>query len=97
MRIIDADKLKITIKEHEYLLINAINSHDYGMFTTGIYQAIDEQPELPTIKTNEICNYCEHPNEPLTIDNVETNICWQCGASHQWCMFKGKRMIEVSE
>lgn len=44
MRMIDADELTKTIKDHHYLLRHPIlNSTDYGMFTNGIIQAIDEQ------------------------------------------------------
>ena len=44
MRMIDADELTTTIKDHHYLLRHPIlNSTDYGMFTNGIIQAIDEQ------------------------------------------------------
>jgi hypothetical protein len=48
MRLINADKLIETIKAHDYLLFDSINSHDYGMFTVGIEQAIAEQPALDT-------------------------------------------------
>lgn len=44
MRLIDADKFMETIKAHDYLLSDAFNSRDYGMFTFGIEHAISEQP-----------------------------------------------------
>lgn len=45
-RLINADKLMETIKNHHYLLIDKLNSTDYGMFTVGIQQAVDEQPTV---------------------------------------------------
>lgn len=46
MRAIDADVLKDVIQQHDYLLADRLNSIDNGMFTIGIFQAIDEQPTL---------------------------------------------------
>lgn len=46
-RLIDADKLMETIKVHHYpLVVKGLNSTDYGMFTLGIQQAVDEQPTV---------------------------------------------------
>lgn len=45
-RLIDAKNLMKTIKQHNYLLRNLLNSTDYGMFTLGIQQAVDEQPTI---------------------------------------------------
>ena len=86
MRVIDSNKLKETINRNKYLLRNASNTHDYGMFTIGIYKAIDEQPELPTIQSNDICNYCNH---------YETGRC-PIGVPQYRC-FEGKKAIEVEE
>lgn len=44
MRLIDADGLIKTIRENDYLVVDYFNSTDRGMFTSGILQAIDEQP-----------------------------------------------------
>ena len=41
---IDADLLIKTIRDNDYLVVDYFNSKDRGMFTTGIMQAIDEQP-----------------------------------------------------
>lgn len=46
MRPIDADALKDVIQQHDYPLADRLNSIDNGMFTLGIFQAIDEQPTL---------------------------------------------------
>ena len=46
MKIIDADALKEVIKANHYLLSARNNSVDYGMFTTGIMQAIDNAPTV---------------------------------------------------
>ena len=45
-RYIDADKLIKTIRDNDYLVVDYFNSKDRGMFTTGIMQAIDEQPTV---------------------------------------------------
>lgn len=44
MRLIDADRLKIFIKEHSYPVRYGINSVEQGMTLTGISECIDEQP-----------------------------------------------------
>ena len=50
MRLIDADALKEVIKANHYLLSAKNNSTDYGMFTTGIMQAIDNAPTISPYK-----------------------------------------------
>lgn len=37
-----AERLKLKIKNNDYILTDRINSVGHGMFTDGIYQAIDE-------------------------------------------------------
>lgn len=37
-----ADALKEVISNHDYTLVSQMNTVDRGMFSTGIYQAIDE-------------------------------------------------------
>lgn len=44
MRLIDADRLKIFIKEHSYPVRHGTNSVEQGMTLTGISECIDEQP-----------------------------------------------------
>ena len=58
-RLIDADALMDVIRQHEYRLATRQGSIDYGMFTLGIQQAVDEQP---TVDTMEIirCKDCKH-------------------------------------
>lgn len=41
-RLIDADALMDVIRQHEYRLATKQGSIDYGMFTLGIQQAVDE-------------------------------------------------------
>lgn len=90
MRLIDADELMKTIKNHHYLLTGHINSKDYGMFTVGIQQAIDEQPTVSTpvlhgkwiyIEDMDIqCSVCG--SYALTEGDYpqESNYCPHCGA-----------------
>ena len=49
MRLIDADALMDTIKQHEYRLATKQGSIDYGMFTSGIQQAVDEHPTIDAV------------------------------------------------
>jgi len=53
---INADELMEIIKTHHYMLANAINSRDYGMFTTGIEQAISETKSVEVVR----CKDCKH-------------------------------------
>ena len=46
MRLGDLDALKEVITANHYLLSARNNSVDYGMFTTGIMQAIDNAPTV---------------------------------------------------
>lgn len=45
-RLIDADVLMQTIREHDYPLTAHFNSIDNGMFTDGIQQAVDAAPTI---------------------------------------------------
>ena len=49
MRLIDADALMDVIRQHEYRLATKQGSIDYGMFTLGIQQAVDEQPTVDAV------------------------------------------------
>ena len=60
-RLIDANALMDVIKQHEYRLATKQGSIDYGMFTLGIQQAVDEQPTIdavPVVRCSE-CKYHE--------------------------------------
>ena len=64
MRTIDADALMDVIRQHEYRLATKQGSIDYGMFTLGIQQAVDEQPTIdavPVVRCRE-CNHCDPEN-----------------------------------
>ena len=60
-RLIDADTLMDTIRQHEYRLATKQGSIDYGMFTPGIQQAVDEQPTIDAVEVVrcEDCKYGE--------------------------------------
>ena len=55
-RLIDADALMDVIKQHEYRLATKQGSIDYGMFTLGIQQAVDEQPTVDAVPVSELEN-----------------------------------------
>lgn len=48
-RLIDANALMDVIRQHEYRLATKQGSIDYGMFTLGIQQAVDEQPTVDAV------------------------------------------------
>ena len=70
MRLIDANALMDVIRQHEYRLATKQGSIDYGMFTLGIQQAVDEQQTIdavPVVRCREYkhCDpekyHCDHP------------------------------------
>ena len=58
-RLIDADALMDVIRQHEYRLATKQGSIDYGMFTLGIQQAVDEQPTIDAVPVVR-CRECKH-------------------------------------
>ena len=58
-RLIDANALMDVIKQHEYRLATEQGSIDYGMFTLGIQQAVDEQPTIDAVPVVR-CSECKH-------------------------------------
>lgn len=58
-RYIDADKLYELIRTNDYKLATKNGSIDYGMFTVGIKQAIDEQPTADVAEVVR-CKDCKH-------------------------------------
>ena len=58
-RLIDADALMDVIRQHEYRLATKQGSIDYGMFTLGIQQAVDEQPTIDAVPVVR-CWECDH-------------------------------------
>ena len=59
MRLIDADALMDVIRQHEYRLATKQGAIDYGMFTLGIQQAVDEQPTVDAVEVVR-CKDCKH-------------------------------------
>ena len=58
MRLIDADALMNVIRQHEYRLATKQGSIDYGMFTLGIQQAVDEQQTIDAVPVVR-CRECK--------------------------------------
>ena len=87
-RLIDADALMDVIRQHEYRLATKQSSIDYGMFTLGIQQAVDEQPTVDVVEVVHgrwlyvdtdtehffLCNRCKKK------EYWESNYCPNCGA-----------------
>lgn len=57
-RLIDANVLMDVIRQHEYRLATKQGSIDYGMFTLGIQQAVDEQPPVDAVPVVR-CKECK--------------------------------------
>ena len=101
MRTIDADALMDVIRQHEYRLATKNGSIDYGMFTLGIQQVVDEQPTVDV----------SHVRHGRWIDKGEYAVCTECGGrsgtqydgvepiplTTQFCPNCGAKMDEVSE
>lgn len=74
MRLIDADALMDVIRQHEYRLATKQGAIDYGMFTLGIQQAVDEQPTIDAVPVVR-CKDCKHYeiHKPKVLENCERN------------------------
>ena len=61
-KFIDTDILFKNIVDHHYLMVSSSNSTDYGMFTVGIKQAIDECPaaDVQEVKHGRWSETSEH-------------------------------------
>ena len=80
-RLIDSDALMDVIRQHEYRLATKQGSIDYGMFTLGIQQAVDEQPTvdaIPVVRCKDCVGYengkdyepyCNHPTHGIPHPN----------------------------
>ena len=62
-RLIDSDALMGVIRQNEYCLATKHGSVDYGMFTLGIQQAVDEQPTIDAVPVVR-CRECKYHNKP---------------------------------
>lgn len=65
MRAIDADVLKDVIQQHDYLLADRLNSIDNGMFTIGIFQAIDQMPTLSPDDVRPVGKWVKNHDEVM--------------------------------
>ena len=86
MKLIDADELIKTIVDNHYMLkLPILNSTDYGMFTNGIIQAIEEQATIyinPIVydrwnQNNKTGAKLEEKNEEFIAYNLD--YCPVCG------------------
>ena len=104
MRLIDADGLKDVIVQNVYPIVDAFNSHDYGMFWTGgIEKAIDEQPTIDAepVKRGEWVEYpyCLCYEGALTEEDIACSSCGavfnvidNCTETFKYCPNCGARM-----
>lgn len=82
MRAIDADEVKARAYEEEKVLVGRYEE----TFGVTVDWLISKCGELPTMQSNEICDYCNH---------YETGSC-PVGVPHFRC-FEGKKVIEVTD
>lgn len=73
VRLIDAEALMATIRQHDYRLATQNGSVDNGMFTLGIQQAIDEAPTVDSVEYDVLRkwlheNAINNVNVPVTMD-----------------------------
>ena len=92
-RLIDADALMDVIRQHEYRLATKQGSIDYGMFTLGIQQAVDEQPTVDAVPVVR-CKDCKHwnirkGNDPTQLYFCNFNNLWSkpCRAPYDFCSY----------
>ena len=78
-RLIDANALMDVIKQHEYCLATRCGSVDYGMFTTGIQQAVDEQQTVAAVEVVR-CRECKQGE----IDDPDFPDQYYCHAGCGW-------------
>ena len=79
MRLIDADTLMDVIRQHEYRLATKQGSIDYGMFTLGIQQAVDEQQTIDAVPVAR-CRECKQGE----IDDPDFPDEYYCHAGCGW-------------
>lgn len=97
---VDPDKLLNLISTHHYKLAAKDNSTDYGMFTVGIKQAIDEMPTADVVEIIRCkdCPYFKPYEEVEDFDGeciaheIETDKTEFCSIG---CKTKGKSMEEL--
>lgn len=101
-RYIDADALKDVIQQHDYPLADRMNSIDNGMFTPGIFQAIDQ---MPTVSPDEVQGVGKWISKTMSVPNGhgQTYNRWGCSVCKKkvktrtaFCPSCGAKM-EVSE
>ena len=68
-RLIDANELMDVIRQHEYRLATKQGSIDYGMFTLGIQQSVDEQPTVDAVEVTR-CRDCKY-HEDTSVTEYE--------------------------
>ena len=76
-RLIDADALMDVIRQHEYRLATKHGSIDYGMFTLGIQQAVDEQKTIDAVEVVR-CKDCKHRYEDSWCEYVDDDDNFYC-------------------
>ena len=76
-RLIDADALMDVIRQHEYRLATKQGSIDYGMFTLGIQQAVDEQKTIGAVEVVR-CKDCKHRYEDSWCEYVDDDDNFYC-------------------
>ena len=81
-RLIDANALMDVIRQHEYRLATKQGSIDYGMFTLGIQQAVDEQPTVDAVEVVR-CKDCKHRYSDSWCEYVDDDDNFYCARGYR--------------
>lgn len=105
MRLIDADALMEGIKSNDYVLVDSCNTKDFGMYTIGIQQAVDEQPAieptapqwtsvkdgLPEEKVSVLAAYIGCNDKKVYADG-----CARLDDGRKWTLDDGEVLVEIT-
>ena len=85
-----ADEILDVIRQHEYRLATKQGSIDYGMFTLGIQQAVDEQPTIDAVSVVR-CRECKHYEMGVCLkiydDGAASRYAWQERNDDDFCSY----------
>lgn len=96
MRLIDADALMGVVTKNSYMLRSEHNTTDYGMFLSGIKQAVDEAPaaDVQPVVHGRWIDIGENDadgngkfrcsvcgSQDRHARDIEVPHCWYCGAT----------------
>ena len=105
MRLIDADALMEVIKSNDYVLVDSCNTKDFGMYTIGIQQAVDEQPTIEPTTPQWISVKDRFPEEKVSVlvayigwndKRVYADGCARLDDGWKWTLDDGEVLVEIT-